>query len=235
MNTETQSGSHNSKSRSTTTTETAESHPYADLTKCDTNNATKFYPQEQGVGKKWKPGERWKNPDAFRYPNKEKMWGYLEQLHRGTRNGKWTNDAYYTHAENVDIVENFAYQMGLTKAETTRAKAAFFTVHPDLIKGERKDVTAAAVCAYIGEESGRPYHPQKLEEGRPLAEKYAGMFGCSAKEVVSRYGKVQYHLRGGISPEREMEVQLTENRVVDACTEDADPTNWYLGSGWGVY
>lgn len=179
--------------------ETDTSHTYSDLHHCDTNYATKFYPWEKGVDEYWNGDETWMNPDAFRFSNKKAQLTYLEQLHRGIRNGKRTNKPYFTRADNVDLIGNVAFQIGLTSAQASRAKSAYFYVHPDRIKGERKDVTAVAVCLYVAVKAGRPFHPQKHDEnGVPLADRYGWMFVCDPSDIVSRYGKVQHHLRNGI-------------------------------------
>lgn len=210
------------------------SHAYSKLATCDTKHATKFFPWEKRDGKNW-AGERWQSPNAFRYSSKERMWAYLEELHRGVRNGKWTNDSYYTHADNVAIVENFAYQMGLTKAETARARAAFFSIHHKRIRGERKDVTAVAVCAYIGENAGREFHPQKRDEnGVRLAERYAEMFACEPDDVVSRYGKVQFHLRDGIPQNQITEARASSGTYLHSMSKAPSSMTENMGGGGDI-
>lgn len=178
-------------------TEDEQSHAYSKLAHCDTENASKFFPWEKADGENWGNDDTWKYPDQFRFSSKYYTWKYLEELHRGIRNGKWTNDPYFTKIDNLHLIEIVADRMGLTEREREQAKTAYFTVHHKKIRGVRKDVTAVAVCAYIGEKAGLPYHPQKLDDdGDPLAEHYARMFLCRLDEIVSRYGKVQHHLRG---------------------------------------
>lgn len=206
------------------------SHAYSDLHHCDTNYATKFYPWEKGVGEYWNRDEEWLNPDAFRFSNKKATIAFWEQYHRGIRNGKWTNKPHFTRADNVDLIENVAHHIGLTSSQAFRAKSAYFYVHPDLIKGERKDVTAVAVCLYVAVQAGRPFHPQKHDEnGVPLADRYGRMFVCDPSDIVSRYGKVQHHLRNGIP---DFEKQITTKTEPTFATEE-DPFYDEAGVGKG--
>ena len=89
-----------------------------------------------------------------------------------------------------------------------------------------------AVCLYVAVKAGRPFHPQKHDEnGVPLADRYGRMFVCDPSDIVSRYGKVQHHLRNGI-PNFTEEAEREPKSVFSV---GEDPFHDEAGIGEGVY
>lgn len=176
-----------------------ESHPCKGLEQPDTNNATWFNPKEKALNTYWKEDDYWLEPSAFRFQKQRDWWTYLEELNQGIRNGKWTNNPYWTYRDNRDLIDNVSEQIGATAKQGKKAKEAYFHLHNRYISGVRKDATAVAVVAYIIENDGaddRRFHPQVvLKDGEEVADYLATQFSIESSIIQNVYGKVQHYLR----------------------------------------
>lgn len=175
-------------------------HAYKGLEEPDTNNSTWFDPDEQSINENWDSGDWWDASSGFRFQKKSVWWTYLEQLNQGVRNGKYTNGAYWTYRDNVDLIHNVSDQIGTTSVQSERAKEVYFYVHhEDRIDGTRKDATAVAVVAYIIEyddNDKRRFEPQwKSDSGETVAETLSELFNVDARLIISIYGKVRHYVR----------------------------------------
>jgi hypothetical protein len=183
-----------------------ETHPYDGLSQPDTNNATWFNPKEKSVREYWGADDWWEVSSAFRFSKKQVWWNYLESLNQGTRNGKWTNNPYWTYRDNSDLVDNVADQIGTTAAQARRANRVYFHLHNQYITGIRKDATAVAVVVFVIEDDEgdeRGLHPQSEDEhGEKVAESLAKQFSLDAALIISTYGKVQHYLRISDDPSK---------------------------------
>ena len=191
---------------------TTETHPYANLNKPDTNNATWFNPNQKSMNEYWGE-EYWEESSAFHYQKKSKWWQYLGELNDGIRNWKRTHDELFTYLDNFDLIENVSLQLDLPKCYWPTVKRYYNCIHHKEIEGVRKDSTAVAIVQYTihTRQKERPFHPNtKLEEDLTVAEYLADRFSLPVKTIYKRYGQVAH---------------LIENKEMTAEPEKFDQRN----------
>jgi len=195
---------------------TTETHPYADLHKPDTNNATWFNPNKKSINEYWGEDEYWEESSAFRFSKKLKWWQYLGELNDGIRNGKRTHDELFTYLDNSDLIENVSLQLDLPKCYWPTVKRYYNCIHGEEISGVRKDSTAVAIVEYVihTRQEERPFHPNtKLEGDLTVAEYLADRFSLPVKTIYKRYGQVAHLIENKeMTPEKEIFDQRNMSR-----------------------
>ena len=200
----------------------------ADLSNCDTRNATTIDWQNAGLEK-----ENWKYPSNWRYTNKRDTYRYYDRLNGGLQNGKrWQNKRYETYRLNVYLMEAVADRVGLIKSLRNKAIGIFTGLNLSEF-GRKREWVALAVCGYVLFKDGRrKCHPNNRGESRDETYREAcAAYRCSDKEVNTLFYKVEKEIKKGL------EDRVRKYGPIESRSEVVDPfgenqTAKGFSSGW---
>jgi len=200
---------------------------YADLSDCDTRNATMIDWQNAGL-----EGRYWLSRSDWLYSEKEDTYRHLDRLNSGLQNGVWQNKRYETYRLNVYLMEGVADRVGLTKSLRNKAIQIFTGLNLSEF-GVKKEWVALAVCGYVLHRDGkRKCHPNARGKSRDEAyRKACADYGCAGKTVNSLFYKVEKAEKKGLKDRvRKYGAVESPGQVADPFAEDQVVEGYT--SGW---
>lgn len=131
----------------------------------------------------------------YRYLNKQKYYGYLNELNSGWNIGlNWYNNRLNTYQMANDAINAISGQLDLTPRERSRARGYYVNLDREKL-GLDAYLVAYCVCAYVVENNDknehRRCHPNMPDEATDdLFQQVADSIGLRQKSIVKTYGKV---------------------------------------------